>query len=96
MNLQVNLNYEKFFPGQTAEELAQRFKVGFLLLAYLKAEISLGEFAELMNLEYVEARNWLIQLGIPTMRQKPPELEKFMQENLHKFMQRHNLQSVVN
>jgi len=42
MNLPVNLSYEKLFPGQTTEELARKFKMGFLLRAYLKAEISLG------------------------------------------------------
>lgn len=91
MNIQVNLNNESLFKDQTSEEIAKKFQVGFLLLAYLKAEISLGEFAELMDLEYVEAKEWLTHLGIPLMRQKSPEIEEFMQENLRKFMQQRGI-----
>jgi len=68
-----NLNHESLIHGQTFEELAKQFKVGFLLLAYLKTELSLEELAELMNLEYVEAKERLTHLGIPLMRQKSPE-----------------------
>jgi hypothetical protein len=93
MNIQINLNHESLIHGQTAEELTKQFTVGFLLLAYLKAELSLGEFAELMNLEYVEAKEWLTHLGIPLMRQKSPEIEEFMQANLQKFMQQRGLQT---
>jgi len=93
MNIQVNLNNHSLFNDQTSEELAKKFKVGFFLLAYLKAELSLGEFAELMNLEYVEAKDWLTHLGIPLMRQKSPELEEFMQQNLRQFMQQRGIKA---
>lgn len=76
---------------QTSKEIVQKLKIGLFLLAYLKAELSLGEFAELMNMEYLEAREWLTHLGIPMMRQKSPELESVMQDNLQKFMQRRGL-----
>jgi predicted HTH domain antitoxin len=91
MNIQVHLNDNSLIHGQTYEELAQQLKTGFLLIAYLKAELSLGEFAELMNMEYLEAREWLLRLGIPMMREKAPELEQLMRENLQKFMQQRGL-----
>jgi len=87
LNIQINLNHEKLTNGQTSEELARKCKIGFLLLAYLKAELSLGELAELMDLEYIETRTWLTQLGIPLMRQKSPEIEHFMQKNLQRTTQ---------
>lgn len=78
-------------PPHSEEEFAKKLQTGLFLLAYLKAELSLGEFAELMNMEYLEAREWLTHLGIPMMRQKSPELESVMQANLQKFMQRRGL-----
>ena len=60
---------ETLVHSRTPQQLQQDVKAGLLLLDYLRAEISLGRFAELMDMNYVQARDWLHQQGIPTMRQ---------------------------
>jgi hypothetical protein len=65
--------------------------LGSLLLAYLTAELSLGELAQQLNLTYPETRDWLNRLGIPSLRHLSPELEQFTQDNLFQFMQQRGL-----
>ena len=55
---------------------------GLLIRDYVNAEISIGKFAELMQLDYEEAREWLHQHGIATSRQfTDPALEQAEAEN---------------
>jgi predicted HTH domain antitoxin len=89
MNLQIHLTDERLLRRQTPEEVTQALTTGLILLAYLKADISLGEVAELMKMTYLEATHWLAQLGIPTLRNISPELEEFTQDNMLKFMQQY-------
>jgi len=49
-------------------ELQQSMKQGLILLDYLSAEISIGRFAELMSMSYVQAMDWLHSRGIATLR----------------------------
>ena len=63
--------------GRQPEELEKAVREGLLLRDYVKAEISIGKFAELMKLDDEEARDWLHQHGIATsQRFTDPELEK--------------------
>ena len=43
--------------NRTPQQLRQDVKAGLLLLDYLRAEISLGRFAELMGMNCVQARD---------------------------------------
>jgi predicted HTH domain antitoxin len=77
---------ETLVHSRTPQQLQQDVKAGLLLLDYLHAEISLGRFAELMGMNYVQARDWLHQQGIPTMRQfKDHELEQNSNNNYRKL-----------
>ncbi len=51
--------------GRNSHELEQAIKEGLAILDYLNAAISLGELADLLGMEYVDARNWLHQKKIP-------------------------------
>jgi predicted HTH domain antitoxin len=65
------------FQGKGIPELGQAVKEGMIIRSYLNAEISLGEMAELMGMTYSEAREWLNNLGIPTLRKfNDSDLEK--------------------
>lgn len=63
--------------GRQPEEMEKAVREGLLIRDYVNAEISIGKFAELMKLNYEDARDWLHQHGIATSRQfTDPELEK--------------------
>lgn len=83
---------ENGYPSHLFERLEQNPHTGSLLLAYLTAEMSLGELAQQINLSYPETRDWLNHLGIPALRKLSPELERFTQDNLLKFMQQRGIQ----
>lgn len=62
--------------GRQQTEMEQAVREGVLIRDYLNAEISIGKFAELMQLEYEEARDWLHRHGVATSRVfTDPELE---------------------
>lgn len=68
--------------GRKKEEMQKAVREGLLIRDYVNAEISIGKFAELMGLEYEDARNWLHRHGIATTRTfTDPELEKVDEKN---------------
>ena len=68
--------------GRKQEEMEKAVREGLLIRDYVNAEISIGKFAELMALNYEEARDWLHRHGITTSRQFTDlELEKAEAEN---------------
>ncbi len=68
--------------GRRPEEMEKAVREGLLIRDYVNAEISIGKFAELMQLDYEEAREWLHQHGIATSRQfTDPALEQAEAEN---------------
>jgi predicted HTH domain antitoxin len=68
--------------GRKQEEVEKAVREGLLIRDYVNAEISIGKFAELMALNYEDARDWLHRHGIATSRQfTDPELEKAEAEN---------------
>jgi hypothetical protein len=59
---------------------------GLLIRDYVNAEISIGKFAELMKLNYEDARDWLHKHGIATTRVFiDQELETAEQKNYRKL-----------
>ena len=71
--------------GRKQEEVEQAIREGLLIRDYVNAEISIGKFAELMALNYEDARDWLHRHGIATSRQfTDPELNKAEEENYRK------------
>jgi predicted HTH domain antitoxin len=71
--------------GRKQEEVEKAVREGLLIRDYVNAEISIGKFAELMALNYEEARDWLHRHGIATSREfTDPELEQAEAENYRK------------
>jgi predicted HTH domain antitoxin len=71
--------------GRRQEEMEQAVREGLIIRDYVNAEISIGKFAELMQLNYEAARDWLHSHGIATSRQfTDPELEQAEAENYRK------------
>lgn len=73
--------------GRDISELEQAVKEGLVIRDYLNAEISMGEFAELMGMEYVEARDWLHSQGISTTKKLPRTLKHIAEKNQEKLAQ---------
>ncbi len=62
--------------GRKKEDIPKVVREGLLIRDYVNAEISIGRFAELMKLNYEDARDWLHNHGIATTRTFiDPELE---------------------
>ncbi len=63
-------------------ELRRSMTQGLILLDYLSAKISIGKFAELMEMGYQEATQWLHRRGVATLRKfTDPELEAACKAN---------------
>ncbi len=68
--------------GRKKEEIQKAVRQGLLIRDYVSAEISIGKFAELMEMNYEDARDWLHRRGITTTRTfTDPELEKAEEKN---------------
>ena len=68
--------------GRKKEEIQQAVLEGLLIRDYINAEISIGKFAELMEIGYEDARDWLHYHGIATTRTfRDPELEQAEEKN---------------
>ena len=57
---------ETLIQGRAEPELAQELRESWLIRAYQKGDLSMGEFAEKMNMPYLQARDWLHDQGIST------------------------------
>ena len=83
MNIQITLD-DKIVRGRSPECLEKEIRQSLLIQDYLNGEISVGEFAEWMSLEYLEARQWLQQRGIWTDL-RDPELLEISHQNAQKL-----------
>jgi len=86
MPVQVSIN-ESVSRGRGPRALKKAVKEGLLIRDYLNAEISLGELAELLGLEYLQAREWLHRQGIATARKLPPDIAVKVKANESKLAQ---------
>jgi len=84
MIVQVPLN-DIFANGRSDEELQRVIKEGVAIRDYLQAKISIGELAEILDMKYMEARDWLHAQGIATTRKLPPDLQKRMNDDTKQF-----------
>ncbi len=57
--------------GLSQAQLGQELMEGFLLLRYLRADLSLGELAEFLGLEIASAMAWLQARAVPGSRLGP-------------------------
>ncbi len=75
--------------GRNSNELTLAVKEGLVIRDYLNAEISLGELAELLGMEYADARDWLHRKSIPTLKRfNDSDLEKIESSNFEKLRTR--------
>ncbi len=73
--IQITLD-EALVHERDRSELEQGMRQGLILLDYISARISIGRFAELMDLKYEQARDWLHSRGVATLRRfNDPDLE---------------------
>ncbi len=86
MPVQVSIR-ESVSRGRPHRILVKAVNEGLLIRDYINAEISLGELAELLGMEYIEARDWLHRQGIATARKLPPDLAANVQTNQEKISQ---------
>ncbi len=85
MSVQVSIR-ESVSRGRPQRVLVKAVNEGLLIRDYLNAEISMGELAELLGMEYVETRDWLRLHGVPTLRKfRDPELERVESENFEEL-----------
>lgn len=88
MPVQVSVN-DSVSRGRSHQTLTKAVKEGLLIRDYLNAEISLGELAELLGVEYADAREWLHRQGVATARKfRDPELERVEKANFRKLREK--------
>ncbi len=85
MPMQVTVNEDILTRGKPFQEVEKAVREGLVIRAYLNAEISLGELAELMGMKYLQARDWLHGQGIATSRKLPPDLKKTADKNMERL-----------
>ncbi len=79
--LQVTLD-DALIHERDDVELRQSMRQGLILLDYLSAKISIGRFAELMEMGYEQAASWLHKRGVATLRKlSDPDLETTIEDN---------------
>ena len=87
MPVQVSIN-EFVSRGRSSRVLEQAVKEGLLIRDYLNAEISLGELAELLGMEYLQARERLHRQGIATARKLPSDIAAKVKANENELAQK--------
>ncbi len=80
MSIQIQIS-EDLAQGRSPQQLQHDTTEGLIINDYLNARISLGEVAEKLKIDYVDARNWLHNRGIATLRSLSPELQSFADKN---------------
>lgn len=80
--------------GRDGDQLKHDIREAVSLYDYVSAHISLGEFAEAMNMTLLEARDWLHQKGVPTSRTiRDPELAKAVEHDQNVLLRSLNTSS---
>lgn len=86
MNIELILE-DRLVQGESPEEIQQKLRTGLIVLEYLRAELSLGEVAELSGMAYEETMDWLNSIGVPTSRRMSPDLEAISKANLQRLLE---------
>ena len=73
--------------GASPDELQRKLRMGLIVLEYLRAELSLGEAAELLGMAYEETMEWLNSMGVPTSRPMSPEMEAISRDNVRRLLE---------
>lgn len=85
MDIQMHIS-DDVVQGRTQRELKKALSEGLLILDYLNARLSIGEMAEKLGMNLVDARDWLHGKGIATLRKMSPELEEVANENMERLI----------
>ncbi|MFB3040170.1 MAG: hypothetical protein ACE1ZS_00005 [Candidatus Poribacteria bacterium] len=86
MSIQIVFN-DDIVRGRDVIQLTQEAKKAMLLYDYLNAQISIGEFAELMGMPLIDARDWLHKRGVATSRKvRDPELAQALKRDQRDFL----------
>ncbi|MFO1431145.1 MAG: UPF0175 family protein [Candidatus Competibacteraceae bacterium] len=86
MNIQLALD-DRLIHGESSEELQRKLRMGLIVLEYLRAELSLGEVAELLGMAYEETMEWLNSIGVPTSRPMSPEMAGISRDNIRRLLE---------
>ncbi len=86
MNIHLALE-DRLIHGESPEELQWKLRMGLIVLEYLRAELSLGEVAELLEMAYEETMEWLNSIGVPTSRPMSPEMAAISRDNVRRLQE---------
>lgn len=74
INVQVQIR-DDLTQGRSRQELQHAATEGLIINDYINGRLSFGEVTEKLGMEYVDARDWLHDRGIATLRSLPEELK---------------------
>ncbi len=80
INLQITLE-DHLLQGKSSKEQEQVIKEALAIRGYINDELSMGEVAEILGMNYLDAHDWMNRQRVPTMRRLPPSLEKVSRKN---------------
>ena len=83
--VEIHFNDTRMEQGRNQKEIQATILEGVIIRAYVKAEISLGEVAELTGQSVEEAMDWLNDLGVNTSRKFRPETQALVKGNTDKL-----------
>jgi len=86
MNIHLALE-DRLIHGASPEDLQRKLRMGLIVLEYLRAELSLGEVAELLGMAYEETMEWLNSIGVPTSRLMSPDMEAISRDNVRRLLE---------
>lgn len=85
MSAQVQIR-DDLVRGRSHQELQRDTTEALIISDYLNARLSLGEVAEKLGMDYVDAKDWLHGRGIATLKSLSPELEKVAKKNTERLI----------
>ncbi len=79
---------ESLIAGEDINRLATQLREDHILRKYLTANISIGELGNYLNLNTMQAIEWLYDQGLSTMRKMSPEIESQLNANRNDLLNR--------
>ncbi len=81
---EIHVNDSRIEHGRNQQEMQAAILEALIIRAYVKAEISLGEVAELTSKSVEEAMDWLHSEGVSTSRKLTPQAQAITDAGLEK------------
>ncbi len=79
---------ELFIQEMEHDEIQRTVKEALVIRGYAKGDLSMGEVAEILGMNYVDAHNWMNSQGIATTKRLPPDLREATCKNRVNFEKR--------